>query len=53
LKLCRNSFAERANQTGPQSGDRFQERADTAEQNARVLRKFLIQIRQGAEEAAD
>lgn len=37
----------------PQSAQAFQERADNTEQNARVLREFLVQVHEGAEEAAD
>ena len=36
-----------------QSAERFQERAANTEQNARVLREFLVQVHQGAEQAAD
>lgn len=36
-----------------QSATRFQERAENTEQNARVLREFLVQVHEGAEEAAD
>ncbi|HKR26722.1 MAG TPA: hypothetical protein VJS11_04680, partial [Acidobacteriaceae bacterium] len=47
-------LADRATKTQQnQSAERFQERADNTEQNARVLREFLVQVHQGAEEAAD
>jgi two-component system chemotaxis response regulator CheB len=47
-------LAERATKgRQPQSASRFQERADNTEQNARVLREFLVQVHEGAEQAAD
>jgi two-component system chemotaxis response regulator CheB len=47
-------MAERAGQHGQgQSAEQFQERADNTEQNARVLREFLVHVHEGAEEAAD
>ena len=47
-------LADRATKTQQnQSAERFQDRAANTEQNARVLREFLVQVHQGAEEAAD
>ena len=36
-----------------QSAQLFQDRAENTEQNARVLREFLVQVHSGAEQAAD
>ena len=36
-----------------QTAEQFQDRAENTQQNARVLREFLVQVHEGAEEAAD
>lgn len=47
-------LADRATQGQQQQSARtFQDRAENTEQNARVLREFLVQAHQGAEQAAD
>lgn len=46
-------MAERATKgSHAQSAERFQERADNSEQNARVLREFLVQVHNNSDEAA-
>lgn len=42
-------LANRADGRQPQSAERYQERADNTEENARVLREFPVQLNEGVE----